>query len=322
MKPLFSILALTLAGLTSPSHAANDFPQHPLELIVPFAAGGGLDQNARSFADALGKVLGQSVVVNNVAGAAGTIGMQRVARTEADGHILAFTPAVPISSGPHRLTSVTYTADDFDYVCQVFDNIFAIAVPAASPYQNLGQLLEGARQSSGKLSYGTSGVGSIPHLGTANIEHQTGVSLNHVPYKGDGPMLQDLLGDRLDFGAVLASSITGQIQAGQLRLIAVYADKRHPAFPDVPTLGEAGVPVVQLSFGGVVAPRGLPPPVLAALEKACADATQAPAYLENARRANQVVDYISSKGFRERILEDSRQQADTLKRLGLDKQAG
>src|SRR5690606_13078014 len=119
------------------------------------------------------------------------------------GHVVAFTPAVPISSGPHRLTSVSYTADDFDYVCQVFDNIFAIAVPAASPHQTLEQLLEAARQSSGTLSYGTSGVGSIPHLGTANIEHQTGVSLNHVPYKGDGPMFQDLLGDRLDFGAVL-----------------------------------------------------------------------------------------------------------------------
>ncbi|MGE4335874.1 MAG: tripartite tricarboxylate transporter substrate-binding protein [Pigmentiphaga sp.] len=102
--------------------------------------------------------------------------------------------------------------------------------------------------------------------------------------------------------------------------LAALAPATHAADgSDVPTLGEAGVPVVQLSFGGVVAPNNLPPAVLAALETACADATQAPAYLENARRANQVVDYIPSEGFRERILEDRRQQAETLKRLGLDK---
>src|SRR5690606_8351594 len=125
-----------------------------------------------------------------------------------------------------------------------------------------------------QVSYGTSGVGSIPHLGTANIENQAKVTLNHIPYKGDGPMLADLLSDRLDFGAVLASSITGQIQAGQLRLLAVYSDKRHPAFPDIPTLTEAGVPVVQLSFGGLLAPAGTPQPVIDKLEAACAEVTQ------------------------------------------------
>lgn len=130
-------------------------------------------------------------------------------------------------------------------------------------------------------------------------------------------MLADLLSDRLSFGAVLASSITGQVQAGQLRLLAVYSDKRHPAFPDVPTLTEAGVPVVQLSFGGLLAPVGTPAPVIAKLESACEAVTQSEAFLAWAARGNQVIDYLPSDSFRQRMQQDSDQQAETLKRLGL-----
>lgn len=316
-----TIGTLLLAGAAvAASVASAAYPDRAIEFVVPFAAGGGLDQNARNMAQAMGQVLGQTIVVNNRAGAAGTIGLASVARATPDGYTLAFTPAVPLSSGPHRLTGVNYNLDSFDYVCQVFDNIFSIAVRGDSPYKTLQDLLDDAKAKPGTISYGTSGVGSIPHLGTSNIEHELGVSLNHIPYKGDGPMLADLLSDRLEFGAVLASSITGQIQAGQLRLLAVYSDKRHPSFPDVPTLTEAGVPVVQLSFGGILAPAGTPADILATLESACQKATTSDAYVEWAKRANQVVDFKNGEAFRERMKTDSDQQAATLKRLGLDKQ--
>jgi len=131
-------------------------------------------------------------------------------------------------------------------------------------------------------------------------------------------MLADLLADRLSFGALLASSITGQIEAGQLRLLAVYSDKRHPSFPDVPTLTEAGVPVVQLSFGGLLAPAGTSKEVVAILESACEKAAASEEYLDWAKRANQVIDFQNGVKFRERMQADSEQQAATLKRLGLD----
>lgn len=297
--------------------AAEPFPTRPLQFVVPFAAGGGLDANARNFAQALSEVLKQPISVVNREGAAGTIGLQAVASAKPDGHTLAFTPAVSLTSEPHRIKTVAYQLGSFKPICQVFDNIFAIAVPGASPYNTLQDLLQSARRQPGQLSYGTSGTGSIPHLGTSDIEASAKVELTHVPYKGDAPMLQDLLAGRLSFGAVLASSINPQLQAGTLRLLAVYADKRHPAFPQVPTLTEAGVPVVQLSFGGLLVPAATPTEVALALESGCEKAIQSDAYRDWAQRANQVVDFKNSAAFEARLRQDSQSKALTLKRLGL-----
>ena len=311
--------AFTLLGLLASSVvcAFEPYPSRPIQLVVPFSAGGGLDLNARNFAQSLAEVLRQPVAVSNRDGAAGTIGLQSVAAAKPDGYTVAFTPAVPLSSEPHRLKSIAYQLDSFKYVCQVFDNIFAVAVPKDSPYQSIQDIVKNARRQAGAVSYGTSGTGSIPHLGTSDIEAVSKVELTHVPYKGDAPMLQDLLTGRLGFGAVLASSITSQVQAGSLRLIAVYADRRHPAFPQVPTLTEAGVPVVQLSFGGLLVPAKTPPEVVAALQTGCEKAVQSTAYRDWAQRANQVVDYQSGTVFEKRLRQDSQQKAATLQRLGL-----
>lgn len=296
---------------------AAEFPERPVQMVVPFAAGGGLDQNARSFAQSFGEALKTSVAVVNRDGAAGSIGLQSVASARPDGYTLAFTPAVSLTSEPHRLKSIQYRLESFRPVCQVFDNIFAIVVRADSPYRGIGDVLDDARRNAGAVSYGTSGTGSIPHLGGADIELAAKVQLTHVPYKGDGPMLQDVLAGRLNFGAMLASSVSAQVQAGTLRLIAVFADRRHPGFPGVPTLTEAGVPVVQLSFGGVLAPADTPAASMATLEAACERAVRASAYREWAGRAGQVVDYQPGAAFADRLRQDSSAKAATLKRLGL-----
>lgn len=313
--PSLALLALSLAA--SASHAAEPFPVRPIQFVVPFAAGGGLDLNARNFAQALADVLKQPVTVTNRDGASGTIGLQSVAVAKSDGYTIAFTPAVSLTSEPHRLKTVPYQLDAFKPVCQVFDNIFAIAVAKDSPYKTIDDVIKDAKNSSNNVTYGTAGTGSIPHLGTSDIEAAAKVQLTHVPYKGDAPMLQDLLSSRLSFGALLASSITSQIQAGTLRLLAVYADHRHPAFPQVPTLTEAGVPVVQLSFGGLLLPAKTPPEVVATLESACDKAIKSTTYKDYAERANQVIDYLPSAGFEKRLRQDSLTKAATLKRLGL-----
>jgi tripartite-type tricarboxylate transporter receptor subunit TctC len=308
---------MAAAALLASLPAFAEYPERPLQVVVPFAAGGGLDLNARTFSQALADELKAQVVVVNRDGAAGSIGLQSVAAARPDGYTLAFTPAVSLTSEPHRMKTIQYKLESFTPVCQVFDNIFAVAVPAASPFRTIGDLIEEARRQPDKVSYGTSGTGSIPHLGTADIEAAAKVQLTHVPYKGDGPMLQDLLGGRLGFGAVLASSISQQIQAGSLRLLAVYADRRHPSFPAVPTLTEAGVPVVQLSFGGVLVPAETPPDVVATLQSGCERATRSRAYLDWAARAGQVVDFQPGAQLARRLREDSRAKAATLKRLGL-----
>lgn len=316
-RTLLAAVPFALLAAATPPASAQPFPSRPVQVIVPFAPGGGLDLNARAFAKALSEVLGQTVAVDNRAGAAGAIGLQAVAQAAPDGHVLAFTPAVSLTSEPHRVKSIAYGLDSFRYVCQVFDNIFAVVVPGESPYRSVADLVEDARRRPGAVAYGTSGTGSIPHLGTADIEAATKVELAHVPYKGDAPMLQDLIGGRLGFGAMLASSIGPQLQAGQLRLLAVYDERRHPGFPEVPTLRESGIPVVQASFGGLLAPAGTPPEVVAALEGACDRAIRSPGYQDWARRANQVVRFEGSAGFERRIREDSRAKAATIRRLGL-----
>lgn len=297
--------------------AAEPFPVRPLQFVVPFAAGGGLDANARQFAQALSDVLRQPVSVINRDGAAGSIGLQSVASAKPDGYTIAFTPAVSLTSEPHRIKTINYHLGSFKPICQVFDNIFAIAVTASSPYKVLSDLLQDAARQPGQVSYGTSGTGSIPHLGTSDIEAWAKVDLTHVPYKGDAPMLQDLLAGRLSFGALLASSINPQLQAGSLRLLAVYADKRHPSFPQIPTLTEAGVPVVQLSFGGLMVPAATPIEVVNVLESGCEKAIQSSTYREWAQRANQVIDFKAATGFEARLRQDSQSKAATLKRLGL-----
>ena len=311
-------LRIAIAALSLLAFAAQaDYPERPLQVIVPFAAGGGLDANARAFSQALGDELKTPVAVVNRDGAAGSIGLQALASARPDGYTLAFTPAVSLTSEPHRLKTIAYRLESFAPVCQVFDNIFAVIVPAASPIRSVADLLDAARKQPGAISYGTSGTGSIPHLGTADIEAAAKVQLTHVPYKGDGPMLQDLLAGRLGFGAMLASSVTGQINAGVLRPIAVFSDRRHPNFPSVPTLTESGVPVVQLSFGGLLAPADTPPAALATLQTACERAAKSATYAAWAQRAGQVVDYQPAARFAQKLREDSQAKAATIKRLGL-----
>lgn len=311
------LLGAVFSSLMLNAQADAPYPSQPIQMLVPFAPGGGLDLNARRFAQEFSEQLGQPVVVTNRDGAAGTIGMQQLARATADGYNLAFSPAVPLTSEPHRNAKLPYKLQDFKPVCQVFDNIFGIVVHKNAADKTLKALLAHAQKAPQAVSYGTSGTGSIPHLAIADVEVNTKVAFNHIPYKGDGPMLQDLLAGRLDFGAMLASSATAHINSGNLQLIAVFSHKRHPAFPDVPTLMELGIPVEQPSFGGVIAPANTPKAALQQLEEACQKAVKSPAYQQWASQNNQVLDYQGSSDFQSRLTRDFELKKNTLQRLSL-----
>jgi tripartite-type tricarboxylate transporter receptor subunit TctC len=296
---------------------SSDYPSRPIQLIIPFAAGGGFDLTSRNFAQAMGEALRQPLAAINVDGATGGIGLTRLAGAAPDGYTLGTTPAVSLTSEPHRNRNLAYTLESFRPVCQVFDNIFALAVPRDSPYKTVADLITDARRNPGKVSYGTAGIGSIPHLAIADLEVAAGIDLLHAPYRGDGPMQVDLLQGRLAFGGVLPSSFLAQVRAGNLRLLAVLPEQRHPAFPEVPTLTEAGFPVVQLSFGGLLAPAKTPPAIVATLEAACEKAVNSAAMRTWAAGANQVLNYANGQAFAARLARDSAAKAATLKRLKL-----
>lgn len=314
-----TLAALALAGATAPA-AAQDYPARPLQMIIPFAAGGGFDQTSRNFAQALAEVLKQPVAAVNVDGAAGSIGLSRLAQATADGYVVGMTPAVSLTSEPHRNRNLPYGMASFRPVCQVFENIFAVMVPKDSPYKTMAELIAEGRRNPGAVSYGTSGTGSIPHLAIADIEAATGAAFNHAPYRGDGPMQLDLVQGRLQFGGALPSSYIGQVKAGTLRLLAVLPERRHPAFPEVPTLTELGIAVVQPSFGGLIVPAATPAPVVATLEAACDKAMQSAALKAWAAGANQVLAHARSAEFAARLKRDSEAKEATIKRLKLGAQ--
>lgn len=319
MKPTRIAQATCAALIASGAIAcmAQDYPSRPIQMIIPFAPGGGFDQTSRNTAQALAEVLKQPVAPINIDGASGSIGLTRLANAVPDGYTIGITPAVSLTSEPHRNKGVTYSMDSFRYVCQVFDNIFSIAVQKDSPYKTIGDLIADAKRNPGKVSYGTSGTGSIPHLAIADIEAATGVEFIHAPYRGDGPMQPDLLSGRLGFAGVLPSSFLGQVKAGNLRLLAMLPERRHPAYPEVPTLTESGIPVVQLSFGGILVSAKMPAAMVATLEAACEKAVASSAMQAWAAGASQVLAHANGAAFADRLRRDSAAKMATLKRLKL-----
>ena len=319
MKPTRIAQATCAALIASGAIAcmAQDYPSRPIQMIISFAPGGGFDQTSRNTAQALAEVLKQPVAPINIDGASGSIGLTRLANAVPDGYTIGITPAVSLTSEPHRNKGVTYSMESFRYVCQVFDNIFSIAVQKDSPYKTIGDLIADAKRNPGKVSYGTSGTGSIPHLAIADIEAATGVEFIHAPYRGDGPMQPDLLSGRLGFAGVLPSSFLGQVKAGNLRLLAMLPERRHPAYPEVPTLTESGIPVVQLSFGGILVSAKMPAAMVATLEAACEKAVASSAMQAWAAGASQVLAHANGAAFADRLRRDSAAKMATLKRLKL-----
>jgi tripartite-type tricarboxylate transporter receptor subunit TctC len=304
-----------MAAACSPLAAqAQNWPVRPIELIIPYAPGGGVDIIGRSVAAALAEKLGQKVVVVNRDGAGGTLAFNALASAPADGYTLVAGPSTPITSAPYLVKGVRYRADSFDYVCQVFENVFSIAVPTGSRFMSARELLAVAAQNPGKLTYGHAGVGQVPHLSVENLSDALKLKFQGVPFRGDSAMLPVLLKGDLDFGAIAIASIQGQ----DMRPLMVFSETRHPAAPDAPTAGELGVPrSVPPGFNGLYAPAGLPPVVRASLEQACFKAVRSEWVRQATARTGQTISYLDGATFRARTVADHQFKGELIRRLGL-----
>ena len=266
-----------LAVLTAPTMAsaqggavadAAPWPDRPLRLVVPFPPGGVADVLARPLAQALGARLGQTVVVENRGGAAGTIGATAVARAAPDGLTLLFGTANELSMTPPLHRVLPYDPrSGFAPVTPVAEFPNALVVRAASAITDIASLAAAARQK--RLAYASSGTGSTNHLSGALFAEQAGVEMTHVPYSGGGPALNDLIAGNVDLFFATLPSVTGHVRGGQLRVLLVTAPRRSPALPDAPSAPEAGMPDLLVStWNGVLAPAGTPAPVVAKLHEA------------------------------------------------------
>ncbi len=264
-KLLNSVLlgAALIAAVQAPALAqaqGQAWPNKPVTLLVPFPPGGTSDLIARTLSTKLQEKLGGTFIVENKAGAGGTVGSTGVKRAPADGYTLLVTSLGPLVIGPHLIKGVAYDAlKDFDYITVAVQAPNVLAVPASSPHKSLADVLAFQKAHPGKMSFASSGNGSSDHLTAELFWQQTGTSGLHIPYRGGAPAMSDLLGAQVDASFMNINTGMTNIRAGKLRVLAITSAKRSPLLPEVPTLDELGVKGVTVySWQAVAAPKGLP----------------------------------------------------------------
>ena len=275
MKRLLTLAALGFA-LVAPAHA---WPDKTITLVVPFPPGGSTDTLARSIGAEMQKKLGQTVIVDNKAGATGTIGTAQVVRAAPDGYTVLVSSLGPFVIAPYLIKNVPYDAGkDLDLLTVAVQAPNVLVVPAASPFKSVADVIAAQKKTPEKITFASSGNGSSDHLTAELFWLQSGTSGIHVPYKGGAPAISDLLGGQVDASFQNINAILSHVNAGKLRALAVTGAKRSALLPNVPTLSESGVKDADVySWQGIAAPKGLPADVKAKLHAAIVAALNDPA---------------------------------------------
>ena len=270
IRSLSKALALGAAALSaltlSCAHAA--FPEKPVTLVVPYAPGGAADAVARVIATRLGVKLGGTVIVDNKAGASGTIGAAFVAKAPADGYTVLYD-ATPFSINPHLFPHMPYAADALKPVSLVLLMPNVLVVKADSPYRTVGDLIAKAKAEPGKINFASGGSGTVQRLASELFRQQLGLDMVHVPYKSGGPAITDVMAGQVDFMFGTISATYPHIAAGKLRALAVASPERSKRLPQVPTVAESAIPGYEAyEWNGVFLPAATPPAISAQLLQA------------------------------------------------------
>ncbi|MES2978628.1 MAG: tripartite tricarboxylate transporter substrate binding protein [Pseudomonadota bacterium] len=313
---LQSAAALAAPSLGGLAHAQS-FPAKPIKLLIAFPAGGPTDITMRSLADSAGKVLGQPVIIENKPGAGGSIPAQTLQTSAPDGYTLAQIPL-----GVFRLPYTTKInwdpVKDIAYVLNVTGYAFGLVVPADSPLKTWTHFVGWAKANPGKLSYGSTGTLTSPHLTMELIAQKLGIELLHVPYKGSADLMQSILGGNI-MAAADSTGFAPQVEAGKLRVLNTWGAQRLAKFPDAPTLKELGLDIVQNSPFGIGAPRGTPPEVVRRLHDAFRKAMQEPSYVQALGRYDMVPMYMNSAAYLKFAQETFVREKALVEKLGLGK---
>jgi len=279
MKRLLTSVLLSLGALSLAGTAlAQAWPAKPVTLLVPFPPGGSSDAIARMLSVKLQDKLSGSFVVDNRGGAGGTIGTVAVKRAAPDGYTLLVTSLGPLVIGPHLMKNTGYDpTKDLDYITVAVQAPNVLVVPAASPHKTMAEVIAFLKANPDKMSFASSGNGSSDHITAELFWQQTATSGLHIPYKGGGPVMTDLLGNQVDASFMNINTALPQIKAGKLRALGITSAKRSPVQPDVPTMDELGIKGLQVySWQAVAAPKGLPVDIKARLHGAVVAALNAP----------------------------------------------
>ena len=301
---LAGMLMMCATAFAAPaSGAANVWPERPLRFIVPFPPGGPTDSFVRTVAGPLGEALGQNVVVENRAGAGGTIGIEAVARAAPDGYTLGLGSAGALMALPH-LTKVPYSVtQDLAYVSSLAQVPAVIAVNPATGIADMQQLLARAKSEPGKLNYASAGTGTLVHLLGELFKRETGADIVHVPYKGAAPAISDLLGGQVESIVSDLTPLVPHVAAGKVKVLAVTSAERTDVLPDVPTMAELGYPNVLLTTEyGVIMPAGTPQAIVDKVQAALAQVLKSPEVKQTYARMGAVPAPSTSAQYRQNVL--------------------
>ncbi len=314
LQMIFAIVACALA-----SAAQAQYPDHPIRLIVPQAAGSASDTVARVFAMALGKEIGQQLIVDDRPGGALTVGLDIVAKSPPDGYTLCLAPIGALTMAPHLVAHVPYDiARDFQPIMVVEYSQLLLAVSPKTPFMSVRALIDYAKRNPGKLLNASSSNGSPGHVAGELFKFMTGTDIVHVPYKGGAPAINDLIAGRVQLMFEALNSIAPFAKSGQVRALAVSGDHRSPAFPDLPTIAEAGVPGYSApGWVGLIAPAGLPRPLIDTLNAASKRAIQSPVFAKWSAGIGNEPGGGTPEQFGALIASDSKKWGEVIKRAGI-----
>lgn len=269
--------SITLLTLSISPAFAQDYPNKPIKLVVPFAPGGVTDTSGRIIAEALSKRLGQTVIVENQAGASGNIGTTRVAQSAPDGYTLLLGFDGTMAINPHVFAKTGFEAKDFAPITKIGDATLILVAHPSVPAKDLQSLIAYSKRVNGGLSYGTSGNGGTPHLAGEMLKIRSGAALTHIPYKGGGQALQDVLGGQILLVYTAIAGAAPMVKSGRVNAIAVSSAKRDAALPNVPTMKESGYPdMVVDSWVALLAPAKTPTAIIEKLQRETAAALAQP----------------------------------------------
>ncbi len=315
---MIAATTLTVGLAASPAHAqADKFPQRPIRLVIGYTAGGSTDIPFRVLAENASKILGQPVIVENKPGAGGVLPAQMMQATAPDGYTLAQV-AMPVYRLPYTTKINWDPVKDLSYVINLAGYSFGLVVPADSPIKTMQDYIAYAKANPGKLTYGSPGSMTTLHLTMEELAMKQNVQLSHIPYKGNAESMQALLG-----GHVMSVADTPAwapyVENGKMRLLSTWGDKRSARFPNVPTLKELGMGIVQTSPFGLVAPKGTDPKIVQKLHDAFKKAMEMPNYRESLAKFDMEPYYMSSEQYTKFAAETVKREKAIIEKLGLAK---
>jgi tripartite-type tricarboxylate transporter receptor subunit TctC len=274
---LTSVAVLSVAAGAA-AQTPDDFPNRPIRIIVPQAAGSGVDLQARVLAQKMGELWGQQGVVENRPGANAILGMETVAKAQPDGYTLVYAPVSALTGNPHIYKKLSYDPlRDFAPITQTVANPLGAVVSPASGFKSLNDVVARAKANPGQLNYGSFGIGNLTHMMGELLAIAADIKMTHVPYRGQTPAITDVLGGQIPLAFTTTAGVTDLVESGKLNLLATFGKERDEQFPNTPTPYELGYPsVIIVGWAGLLAPTGTSPQIIAKLHNGMARALASP----------------------------------------------